>query len=161
MDAVERGGYGVKIQIEQDSSLASPEITIRCAAIDEDILRILSVLRIQDQKITGTKDGELFLLDARELYWFESVDKRCWAYARDAVYECPLRLYELEEKLACMDFLRISRAVVVNFRRVRSIRPDFGGRLMLTLENGERQCVSRQYAPAVREKLEGEGRKKK
>ena len=35
----------------------------------------------------------------------------------------------------------------------KNIHPDFGGRLTVTLENGERQCVSRQYAPAIRQKL--------
>lgn len=151
----------MKIQIEQDSSLQSPEITIRCAAIDEDILRIMSMLRIQDQKITGTKDGDIHLLDVMEVLWFESVDKRTWCYTQDAVFECPLRLYELEEKLAGLDFVRISKAAIVNFRRIRSIHPDFGGRLMLTLENGEKQSVSRQYAPVIRNKLTPERRSQK
>ncbi len=30
----------MRVEIEQDASLMSPEITIRCPAIDEDILRI-------------------------------------------------------------------------------------------------------------------------
>lgn len=148
----------MNIQIEQDASLRTPEITIRCAVIDEDILRILSMLRMENQKITGTKDGDLHLLDAREILWFESVDKRTWCYTRNDMFECHLRLYELEERLVCMDFVRISKSVLVNFRRIRSIHPDFGGRLTLTLENGEKQVVSRQYAPTIRNKLEPERR---
>ena len=69
------------------------------------------------------------------------------------MYETPLRLYELEERLAPRDFVRASKSAVVNFSRVQSIRPDLGGRLQLTLENGERLGVSRQYAPAIKEKL--------
>ena len=41
----------------------------------------------------------------------------------------------------------------MNFGRVSSICPDLGGRLRLTLENGEVVGVSRQYAPAIRKKL--------
>ena len=151
----------MKIQIEQDASLQSPEITIRCATIDEDILRILSMLRIQEQKITGMKDGDIHLLDAREILWFESVDKRTWCYTKNAVFQCPLCLYELEEKLGGMDFIRISKSAIVNFSHIRSIHPDFGGRLILTLENGEKQNVSRQYAPAIRNKLIPERRPSK
>ena len=148
----------MRVEIEQDASLQSPEITIRCPAIDEDILRIVAMLRVQEQKITGILEGDYHLLDAKDILYFESVDKRTFCYTKDAVYECPLRLYEIEEKLGCVDFLRISKSVVVNFGAIRSIHPDFGGRLTLTLENGERQCVSRQYAPAIRQKLNPTGR---
>lgn len=143
----------MRVEIEQDASLKGPEITIRCPAIDEDILRIVAMLRVQEQKVTGILDGDWHLLDAKAILYFESVDKRTFCYTRDAVYECPLRLYEIEEKLGGADFVRISKAMVVNFRAIRSIHPDFGGRLTVTLENGERQCVSRQYAPAIRQKL--------
>ena len=143
----------MRIQIDQNPDLTETEIIIRCPMVDEDILRFVSMLRIQDQKITGSLDGEIHLLDARNVYYFESVDKRTLCHGLNAVYECPLRLYELEERLGCLDFLRISKAVIVNFNRIHSIQPDFGGRLILTLENGERQWVSRQYAPAFRQKL--------
>lgn len=143
----------MRVEFEQDPGLKSPEITIRCPAIDEDILRIVAMLRVQEQKITGILDGDWHLLDAKSILYFESVDKRTFCYTRNAVYECPLRLYEIEEKLGGADFLRISKATVVNFRAIQSIHPDFGGRLTLTLENGERQCVSRQYAPLIRQKL--------
>lgn len=143
----------MRVEIEQDASLRSPEITIRCPSIDEDILRIVAMLRVQEQKITGILEGDYYLLDAKDILYFESVDKRTFCYTRDVVYECPLRLYEIEEKLGHADFLRISKSMVVNFRGIRSIHPDFGGRLTVMLENGERQCVSRQYASAIRQKL--------
>lgn len=143
----------MKVEIEQDAHLLLPEITIRCPVIDEDILRIVAMLRVQEQKITGIWEGDYYLLDAKDILYFESVDKRTYCYTREKVYECPLRLYEIEEKLGRADFLRISKAVVINFGGIQSIHPDFGGRLTLTLENGERQCVSRQYAPMIRQKL--------
>ena len=143
----------MKIQIEQITGLPETEITIRCPEVDEDILRIISMLRIQNQKITGLLDGDIHLLDAGKILYFESVDKHTFCYTDHQVYECPLRLYELEEKLGHMDFLRISKSAIVNFRRIQSIHPDFGGRLMLTLEGGERLCASRQYAALIRKKL--------
>ena len=118
----------------QDTSLKSPEITISCPVIDEDILRIVAMLRVQEQKITGMLDGDWHLLDAKGILFFESVDKRTFCYTREAVYECPLQLYEIEEKLGGADFVRISKATVVNFRAIQSINPDFGGRLTVTLD---------------------------
>ena len=43
----------MKVEIEQDSGLKAPEITIRCPAIDEDILRIVAKCRVQERGITG------------------------------------------------------------------------------------------------------------
>lgn len=77
------------------------------------------------------------------------------------MYESALRLYELEEKLSGMDFFRTGKSGIVNFLRVRSIRPDFGGRLLLTLDNGEQVPVSRQYAAAIKHKLEALERRRK
>ena len=44
----------MRIQIDQNPDLTETEIIIRCPAVDEDILRFVSMLRIQDQKITGS-----------------------------------------------------------------------------------------------------------
>ena len=74
-------------------------------------------------------------------------------YTRESVYESALRLYELEDSLAGLDFLRISRSAIVNFRCIRSIRPELGGRLLMTMENGEQVYVSRQNAVSIKEKL--------
>ena len=49
--------------------------------------------------------------------------------------------------------MRAGRSAIVNFRRIRSIRPELGGRLMVTMDNGERLYVSRQYAVGMKEKL--------
>ena len=49
----------------------------------------------------------------------------------------------------------------MNFLKIRSIRPDFGGRLTLTMENGEQLSVSRQYAAVLREKLDALERRTK
>ena len=65
----------------------------------------------------------------------------------------PIWLYELEEGLRGLDFLRVSRSAIVNFRRIRSVRPELGGRMLVTVDGGERLYVSRQYAADLKEKL--------
>ena len=101
----------------------------------------------------GVREGESYLLDAKDILYIDTADKRTFLYTREAVYESTLRLYELEEGLGGLEFLRSSRSALVNFRRVQSIRPELGGRLLVTMEGGERLYVSRQYAAAWREKL--------
>ena len=151
----------MRIELTQGPEYTETEILIRCPQVDEDILRIVSLLRISEQKITGLKDGEICLLDAKDILYIDTADRRTFCYTDGAVYESALRLYELEEKLSGMDFFRTGKSGIVNFLRVRSIRPDFGGRLLLTLDNGEQVPVSRQYAAAIKHKLEALERRRK
>ena len=143
----------MKITLNQDSAFPETEVIINCPQADEDILHLVAMLRIHQRKLVGTREGESYLLDAKDILYIDTADKRTFLYTREAVYESTLRLYELEEGLGGLEFLRSSRSALVNFRRVQSIRPVLGGRLLVTLEGGERLYVSRQYAAAWREKL--------
>ena len=49
--------------------------------------------------------------------------------------------------------MRISKSTVINLNRIKSIRPDFGGKILATMENGEKVSVSRQYANEFKTKL--------
>ena len=143
----------MKIVIEEDPTLRETQVLIRCRARDSQVLGSgggPGRLRPAPHRGAGGPD---LPAGGREVLYAESVDKRTFLYTKSGVYETPLRLYELEERLAPRDFVRASKSAVVNFSRVQSIRPDLGGRLQLTLENGERLGVSRQYAPAIKEKL--------
>ena len=75
------------------------------------------------------------------------------AIGRDRVLESPLRLYELEEALAGTEFVRASKSLIVNFDHVRALRPYLNARLELVLDNGESVIASRQYAPAIKQKI--------
>ena len=143
----------MKIILNQDPSFPETEVTINCPQADEDILRLVAMLRIHQKKLVGTLEGEQHLLDVRDILYIDTVDKRTFLYTGKAVYESALRLYELEERLRNLDFFRIGRSTIVNFYRIRSIRPELGGRLLVTVDNGERLYVSRQYAAGIKEKL--------
>lgn len=143
----------MKITLNQDPAFSETEVIINCPQADEDILHLVAMLRIHQQKLVGTLAGERYLLDAKEILYIDTADKRTFLYTAQAVYECALRLYELEEELRGLDFLRVSRSAIVNFRRIRSIRPELGGRLLVTVDGGEQLYVSRQYAVGLKEKL--------
>ncbi len=64
-----------------------------------------------------------------------------------------MKLYELEEQLAALDFIRANKSCVINFNQIISIKPDIDGKLLLTMSNSENLFVSRQYAPNIKKKL--------
>lgn len=143
----------MKIQIIEEEAIKDTEITIRCRQVNEEILKMVTQLRAYGLKITGSKDGSTFILDAAKILYIDTVDKKTFFYTKAGVFETPLRLYELEERLEASDFFRASKSTIINFRHIKSLRPEFGGRLIVTMSNDEKMYVSRQYAGVIKEKL--------
>ena len=119
----------MNINIQEDASLSELEIQIRCPKVDEQILKILATLHALDKKVTGEKNGQLYLLEAKNILYIDTVDKKTFFYSKNDVYETPLKLYELEEKLAGNDFFRAGKSLIINFNHIKSLKPDFGGRI--------------------------------
>lgn len=143
----------MKITINEKPEIDEVDIIINCKAADEQVLKILSSLRTFDRTITGTKNAQTYLLSPDLILYIESVDKKTFIYCEKEVYESPLRLYELEERLLNDGFFRASKSTVINLSQVHSLIPDFGGRILLIMNNGEKSVVSRQYATNVKKKL--------
>ena len=137
----------MNIRICEDPACADIEVVVRCRQLDDTVLSLLARLRVYDAKLTGERDG------ATDVLYADTADKKTFLYTADAVYETPLRLYELEEQLAARDFVRAGKSVLLNFAHVAALRPDFGGRMRVTMSNGEVVVASRQYVPALKAKL--------
>lgn len=143
----------MKLKINEVGDICETEVVINCRKADGQVLRMAASLRAFDKKITGIKDGQTFLLEAPDILYADTADRKTFFYTKDGVYETPLKLYELEERLAGSDFFRASKSTIINFNQIRSLRPEFGGKFLLTMNSGERLYVSRQYAGTVKEKL--------
>lgn len=143
----------MQVKLLEDAALTDVEVTIRCPRAEGEALRLFTLLNEDHRKLTGMREGETFLLDAGDVLYIDTVDRRTFLYTREVVYESPLRLYELLERLECRDFLRAGKSSIINLRQVQSLRPEFGGRLRCTMANGEVLLVSRQYVPSVKDRL--------
>ena len=114
---------------------------------------MISLLRVLDLKLTGKKDNQTYILDASKVLYIDTVDKKTFFYTKKDIYETELKLYELEEQLAAMDFIRSNKSCILNFNQIISIRADIDGKLLVTMSNNENLFVSRQYAPIIKKKL--------
>lgn len=143
----------MNVTITENPALDDIEVSVACPRIDERVQRIVSALGAFDRALVGERDGATYRLDVDDVCYAETVDGKTFLYTADAVYHTPLKLYELEERLAGTEFVRASKQMLVNFDHVASIRPALNARLQLMLDNGEAAIVSRQYAPAIKRKL--------
>lgn len=143
----------MNVTITENPALDDIEVSVACPRIDERVQRIVSALGAFDRALVGERDGATYRLDVDDVCYAETVDGKTFLYTADAVYQTPLKLYELEERLAGTEFVRASKQMLVNFDLVASIRPALNARLQLMLDNGEAVIVSRQYAPVIKRKL--------
>lgn len=141
----------MKVQIQEGHS--DIEVLIKCPEATEDIRRIESLLYGLEKRLACTKDGITSFIDRHDMLYFEAVDKRCYLYTADDVYEVPLKLYEAEELLADFGFIRSSKSQILNMAKIEYLCPDFGGRIEAGMCNGEKLIVSRQYAKILKERL--------
>ena len=144
----------MKLTINADDRYTETEIIVNCNRMGDDIEKLLAAIRVFDMKITGRKDGREHILELMDIIYIESIDKRTFLYTLTDTYESPFRLYELEAKLVTFDFLRVSRNCLINVNHILSIETELNSRLILTMPREIKLIVSRQYASAVKQKLE-------
>ncbi|MDE6593375.1 MAG: LytTR family transcriptional regulator [Oscillospiraceae bacterium] len=143
----------MKIIIETPPQDAEDEIIIRCHELDEEVMSLIYALKQGRTRITAYSGKTILQLSPKDIYYFESVDNKVFAYCEKEVYEVKEKLYEIETIYSKTDFQRISKSVIVNISRIESVAPTLGARLEANLQNGERVIISRQYVPNLKKKL--------
>lgn len=144
----------MKIEICVDENIADMEISITCKKLTPKIEKILATLRMMDYQITGKKNGATYLLDISQIIYIESLERKCFIYTSDEVYESEFHLYELEEQLEEYGFFRVSKSFVIHLQKIQSLKADINRRIRITMSNGEQIIASRQYADKLKKRLE-------
>ena len=99
----------MNVTITENPALDDIEVSVACPRIDERVQRIVSALGAFDRALVGERDGATYRLDVDDVCYAETVDGKTFLYTADAVYQTPLKLYELEERLAGTEFVRASK----------------------------------------------------
>lgn len=128
-------------------------VVIQCKKIDDEVIKLKSHIELFDNKLYAQKGGAQFLVNSSDVLYFESVDNHTFLYTQEDVMEIKQRLYELEEALSDKDFIRISKSLIVNINKIRSLKPELNRTILLTMCNGESLYISRKYVPLVRKLL--------
>lgn len=143
----------MKILIEESPDNEDTELIIKCKSLNDEVKRIIELIKLSDEKIIGFLNGESYVVDPIKILYFESVDKKTFMYTEDTVYEVSLRLYELEKKMSKYDFFRSSKSTIINISRIKKLSHKFNGKLEATLDNDEKLLISRQYVSVIKEIL--------
>ena len=142
----------MKIIIEEPSDGEEEQVIFRCRQMTPEIIRIIAMLKAQDALI-AYDENEIHRIRPSAVYYIEVVDNKTFLYCKDRVFDSKQKLYEIEEVLANSDFLRISKSVIVNLSKIKSLSPALSGRFEAALDNSEKVIISRQYVGDLKKRL--------
>lgn len=143
----------MKIEIQVDEKAEDLTVSITCKKLTSDVEKILATLRMINHQLTAKKEGEIHLLDIAQIIYVESVDRKCFIYTSDEVYESDLRLYELEQQLEEYGFFRVSKSFLIHLQKIQTLKADINRKIRITMSNGEQIMASRQYADELKKRL--------
>ena len=145
----------MKVRIKQIRDKHAECLTIECVEVTPDIESIRSYALTRGTTLTGSIDERIYQFNLGDVFYFEAVDERVFAYTKDKAFELKTRLYELENAYADKHFIRCSKSFVINLMKLESISPALNGRFTANMRNSEKIIISRQYVPEMKRAVMG------
>ncbi len=149
----------MRVSIRKILEKEKEQVIIECVEETPQIRDIRSYVLNMGEELAGIVESETgkeqrkFKLS--DVYYFEAVDEKVFAYTKEMVYELRMRLYEVEEMYCGRHFIRCSKSVVLNLMLLESISPALNGRFFAHMKNGEKLMISRQYASKLKQVIMG------
>lgn len=119
------------------------QLEIRCHEMTDTIREIVTFVKSRQGQLTGIIEGKQYEIPVTDVYYIEAVDNKMFIYCSKQIYESRQKLYELEEVLKEKHFLRVSKSLLLNLMKVKSIKPALNGRFIGVLQSGEEVMISR------------------
>ena len=143
----------MKIKVEESKELSEIEVLISTFIIDDEVHRVVKLLETSTLNILGKLNGENYVLTLDQIFYFEAVDNRVFAYCEKEIYEVNYKLQELTELLSQTYFIQTARTIVLNIKQIKKVTTLVNGRILAVLNNGEKMIITRVYAQKFKQKL--------
>lgn len=121
--------------------------------MDDTVSKLINVLKNREGHLIGYKGEKIYRFNIQDTYYFEAIERKAFAYFEKDTYEIKEKLYQIEEKYGDLNFVRISKSMIVNIDKMVMIYPAASGTFELELDNGEILKISRYYAKVLKQKL--------
>ena len=139
----------MKLQIEQIPTLEETEILIKCKEVDSKINKIANYIRTSYITLIGKIDGEQFVINLDDIFYFEAVENKVFAYVEKEVYEVNYKIQELVDMLKRTSFIQTARTIILNINKIEKVSTLVNGRISAVLVNGEKMIITRVFSHQV------------
>ncbi|WP_238900560.1 LytTR family DNA-binding domain-containing protein [Clostridium sp. YIM B02500] len=146
----------MKVSINIISSELEEEVIFNVHNVQEKVTEAIELLTSSNEVIKhllGRKEEKYYKVNVDEIFYIESIDRKVFIYTKTQTYEISEKLYVLEEQLTSMNFIRISKSLLLNIDKIHSFYPKLSGNLEALLTNNEKVIISRRYVANLKNKL--------
>ncbi len=134
----------MRVEIKLSEEFKETYAIIYTKEISEEVTRAVEVLEAKGNIITAKENDKIIILEPKEIYMIRVENKEVVIYCEKKKYTSGKKLYELEQMLG-NEFMRISKATVVNLKMIDSVEPSFNAMMYLVMKNGCKDYITRTY----------------
>ena len=149
---LESDGDIVKVDIKKVNSYDDEHAEVSVVEVTDTIQSAIDTLENNCRVIAARYNDQTVMCQIDKIYYIESIDKRTYIYTKDNTLEVSYRLYELESELT-RNFFRAAKAMIINIRKIKSVKSEINGRMTAELLNGEQVIIARSYVKELKERL--------
>ena len=152
----------MKVDLFISREIEEPYAEIHSDSLTPNIQKAMDLLENEDieigeeesNSILAVKKGsDIVLLDFEDIYMIRVEDKQTKVFTEDNDYLVKKPLYQIEENLDS-NFVRVSKATIVNLRKIKRVAPSLRGMMFIELKNGLKDNISRKYLPEFKKALD-------
>lgn len=148
------GDFNVKIEIKLEENCLETKIIIVAEKMTDEITALMQRLSENTpQGIVGFDDDVVQILEPTEIVRIYAAVGKVFAVTDKKEFVLRLRLYEIEERLSCKSFVRISNSEIINIRKAKKFDLSTVGTICVSLSNGNVSFVSRRYVTKIKKIL--------
>ena len=144
----------MKLILEKSETHKDIEIIIKYPRKNKNIEKLISVINSIDIQITCYSDDELIIINASDIYYIESVDKKTIICCENKSYLFKDRLYKIYEKLTLAGFVQINKYCIVNINKLEKVKTLENSHLEAILSNGKSLYITRKYLGDIKRILQ-------
>lgn len=134
----------MKINYYQNDTIKENRIEVYYGELDSEIAGVMNYLEACGA-IMGRMDKLQRKIFPTEIFYLEVVDRRCYAYLEQGVYQVDYTLKDFQEHFYSNGFIQIGKSMLVNVYKVSHMKTDFNMKMQLMMNNGECLILNRAY----------------
>jgi len=144
----------VKVEIKIDTSCEETKVLIISNKMTDEINALVKKISENTPSVlAGFRDDDVVALDHEKVIRFYTANQKVYAVSDNSEYTIRLRLWELEERLSPLEFVRISNSEIINLSKVKSFDLSISGTICVKFNDGSTSYVSRRYVAKIKQVL--------
>lgn len=137
----------------EDYKLLLVKKGVECHENYKTVEDVLKVLETTVETLSLLRDGKTYHVKVKDIYYIEAVENKTFIYTMNQFFEAKEKLYQLEGLLMDHDFIRCSKSMICNVKKVVALEKEKNSRMIATLSNEETIVITRQYVKSVKAKM--------